>query len=178
MINIVYFNGKVKDLKKFTNILTNVKGKLVCCDIDNTLANVNAQLLKAGYNISQYPNPALNQDFWTSYEGLDILIKAQKIKNTSKILDVLDELGADIFFATSRNIRLKELTRKWIDKQKIWNFHEIYFTVSKHILEADIYIEDDPIQISKLLSIGKPVLIPSWQYNQGFENKNAIYFNI
>ncbi|MFU0783686.1 MAG: hypothetical protein ACFWT2_11600 [Thermoanaerobacterium thermosaccharolyticum] len=178
MTNIVYFNGKVKDLKKFIKILTNIKGKLICCDIDNTLANVNAQLLKAGYDISQYPNPALNQDFWVSYSGLELLIKAQKIKNTCKILDVLEELGADIFFATSRDIRLKQLTRKWIDKQKIWNFHEIYFTASKHILEADVYIEDDREQISKLLSIGKPVLIPSWTYNQGFENKNAIYFNI
>lgn len=178
MINIMYFNGKVKDLRKFTNILTNVKGKLICCDIDNTLADVNTQLKKAGYDTSQYPNPALNDDFWTSYEGLDILIKAQKIKNTSKILNVLDELGADIFFSTSRDIRLKQLTRKWIEKQKIWNFHEIYFTASKHILEADVYVEDDPQQISKLLSIGKPVLIPQWQYNQGFDNENAIYFNI
>lgn len=178
MINIMYFSGKVKDLRKFTNILTNVKGKLICCDIDNTLADVNTQLKKAGYDISKYPNPVLDQDFWTSYEGLDILIKAQKIKNTCKILDVLDELGADVFFATSRDIRLKTLTRKWVEKQKIWNKHAIYFTASKHILEADVYIEDDPQQISKLLSIGKPVLIPSWRYNQGFESKNAIYFNI
>lgn len=178
MINIMYFNGKVKDLRKFTNILTNVKGKLICCDIDNTLANVNAQLKKAGYDVSQYPNPELKEDFWTSYEGLDILIKAQKIKNTSKILDVLDELGADIFFATSRDIRLRELTKKWIEKNGIYNEHTIYFTATKHILEADIYIEDNPEQISKLLSIGKPVLIPSWQYNQGFEGENAIYFNI
>ncbi|MEG6569110.1 5' nucleotidase, NT5C type [Thermoanaerobacterium thermosaccharolyticum] len=178
MTNIMYFNGKVKDLKKFTSLLTNVKSKLVCCDIDNTLANVNAQLLKAGYDTSQYPNPALNDDFWTSYEGFEILIKAQKIKNTSKILDVLDELGADIFFATSRDMRLKELTRKWIEKNGIYNEHTIYFTATKHILEADIYIEDNPEQISKLLSIDKPVLIPSWQYNQGFDNENAIYFNI
>lgn len=178
MINIMYFSGKVKDLRKFTNILTNVKGKLICCDIDNTLADVNTQLKKARYDISKYPNPVLDQDFWTSYEGLDILIKAQKIKNTCKILNVLDELGADIFFATSRDIRLKELTRKWIEKQDIYNEHAIYFTASKHILEADVYLEDDPQQISKLLSIGKPVLIPSWQYNQGFDNENAIYFNI
>ncbi|MBE0069231.1 5' nucleotidase, NT5C type [Thermoanaerobacterium thermosaccharolyticum] len=178
MINIMYFSGKVKDLRKFTNILTNVKGKLICCDIDNTLADVNTQLKKAGYDISKYPNPVLDQDFWTSYEALQMFIKAQKIKNTCKILDVLEELGADIFFATSRDIKLKQLTRKWIDKQGIWNFHEIYFTVSKHILEADVYVEDDPEQISKLLSLGKPVLIPSWQYNQGFDNENAIYFNI
>ncbi|SNX54223.1 hypothetical protein [Thermoanaerobacterium sp. RBIITD] len=178
MLNIMYFSGKVKDLQKFTSLLTNVKGKLICCDIDNTLADINTQLLKAGYNISQYPNPVLNEDFWTSYEGLDILIRAKKIKNTSKILDVFNGLGADVFFATSRNIRLRELTRKWIEKQGIYNKHAVYFTASKHILEADVYLEDDPQQISKLLSIGKPVLIPSWQYNQGFDSENAIYFNI
>jgi hypothetical protein len=178
MVSIIYFNGKVKDFKRFTSLLTNIKGKLVCCDIDNTLADINTQLLRAGHDISKYPNPALNQDFWTSYVGLDILNKAKKIRSTSKILSTFDKLGADVFFATSRDIKLRELTRRWIERQKIYNKHTIYFTATKNILEADVYIEDNPNEITKLLSTGKPVLIPSWRYNQGFDDENAIYFNI
>lgn len=176
MKNITYFSGKVKDAMKFSKVLTQVKRKLICVDIDNTIANTNKELEKLGYDTSIYPNPKLNEDFWHSYDGLNCLINAEPIIKTIKITDNLHELGAEIFIATSRNRELANLTYSWLIKNRI--VANVYFTSNKLQLDADIYFEDDPAVINQLLSRNKTVIIPAWEYNTGYEHENAIYFNI
>jgi hypothetical protein len=157
-------------------ILTLSKGKIVCVDIDNVVADVNAQLALKGYDISVYPNPELTYDFWRTYEGLDILYKARKIQSTCEILQALDNAGAEIYFATGRDFALKELTESWLQNNGIWNGDEVYFSTSKHFLDADIYIEDDPFQIARIISTQKPVIIPEWEYNKDFADFSNVYY--
>ena len=116
---IAYFSGKIIDFIKFTELLTKIENRLVCCDIDNTLINVNLQLKAKGHDITQYPNPKLCQDFWESYEGLDILAKSQHIKNTIKMLNVFYMNNAEVFLATGRSPKLKDFTCRQIKKIKI-----------------------------------------------------------
>lgn len=185
MEKLTYFNGKIKDAKNFLNLLEKLeifftqqnKGKFVCVDLDNTFVNTNKELKKRGYDISVYPHPELTEDFWLTYEGLDVLIKAKPIKTTFLIFDTLyKNFNAEIFFTTSRNERLKDLTYAWMLKNRIEA--NIYFTKNKLQLDADIYIEDDPAVIRELLINNKTVLIPTWEYNKDIEHPNAIHFNI
>ncbi|MDI3519238.1 MAG: hypothetical protein PWQ34_1385 [Caldanaerobacter sp.] len=178
MKQVAYFSGKVKDLPKFLNLLYNAEGKIVAFDIDNTLINVNKRLEEIGYNTVLYPNPKLTENFWTTVEGTNILLGAEPILSSLKLLITFLNLGAEVVFATSRSMELKSLTERWVEKY--FPGFEVYFTKEKHLLKADIYLEDDPQQIQKLLSLNKTVLIPEWPYNLGlFETfKNAIYYSI
>ncbi|MDP9750388.1 5' nucleotidase, NT5C type [Thermoanaerobacter pentosaceus] len=178
MKQVAYFSGKVKDLPKFLNLLYNVKGKIIAFDVDNTLINVNKRLEEIGYSTVLYPNPELTEDFWTTVEGASILLGAEPIPSSLKLLTTFINLNAEVVFVTSRSRELKSLTERWAEKY--FPGIEVYFTKEKYQLDADIYVEDDPHQIQKLIFLNKTVLIPKWPYNlnlfKGFEN--AIYYNI
>ncbi|MBT1280266.1 HAD family acid phosphatase [Thermoanaerobacter sp. CM-CNRG TB177] len=178
MKQVAYFSGKVKDLPKFLNLLYSVEGKIIAFDIDNTLINVNKRLEEMGYNTVLYPNPELTEDFWTTVEGTSILLGAEPIPGSLKLLTTFINLGAEVVFVTSRNRELKFLTEKWAEKY--FPGIEVYFTKEKHRLDADIYVEDDPVQIKQILNTNKLVLIPKWPYNLDlFETfENAVYYNI
>ncbi|HHW56447.1 MAG TPA: hypothetical protein GXX15_02015 [Clostridia bacterium] len=176
MEQIVYFSGKVKELNKFLKMLYTIHGKIVAVDIDNTLINVNKELKKTGYNINLYPNPELTEDFWVSEEGINILFNAGLIPTTTKFIATFITLGAEVVFVTSRNLKLKALTEEWV--RKYFPGFEVYFTKEKHLLDADIYCEDDPQQIQKLISLNKTVIIPEWPYTKDFRvYKNAILYS-
>ncbi|HHY79084.1 MAG TPA: hypothetical protein GX516_01745 [Thermoanaerobacter sp.] len=178
MEQIVYFSGKVKELNKFLRMLYTIPGKIVAVDIDNSLINVNKELERLGYDINLYPNPELTEDFWTSREGVDILLNAELISITVNFAASFIKLGAEVVFVTSRSEELKLLTEEWL--QKYFPGFEVYFTKEKHLLDADIYLEDDPQQIQKIISLNKTVLIPEWPYNRDLFKvfEKAIYYNI
>ena len=178
MKQVAYFSGKVKDLPKFLNLLYNVKSRIVAFDIDNTLINVNKRLEEIGYNTVLYPNPELTEDFWTTVEGTSILLGAEPIPSSLKLLTTFINLDAEVVFVTGRSRELKSLTEKWAEKY--FPGIEVYFTKEKHQLDADVYVEDDPVQIKQILTINKLVLIPRWPYNRDlFEVfENAIYYHI
>ncbi|MGH2331798.1 hypothetical protein [Thermoanaerobacter mathranii] len=182
-MNPVFFKGNIKNAKKFTNLLERLameaksKTKLVCVDIDNTLANVNAELKKLGYDISIYPNPYIDKNFWLNFEGQMLLFNAEIIKTTSAIINsIYNNFDVEIFFATARPLELIDITYAWLIKNNILS--EIYFTQNKVQLDADIYIEDDPVTIETLLKNGKTVLIPRWKYNSHIEHPLAIHYSI
>ncbi|SHF76846.1 hypothetical protein SAMN02746089_02524 [Caldanaerobius fijiensis DSM 17918] len=176
MKSIAYFCGKVKYAKKFTSLLETAQGKIVVCDIDNTVADVNGVLRRLGYDTSVYPNPELNDDFWLSFKGVEILMKAKPFVNTLYMVVGLQNAGAEVCFATARNRYLMPATYIWLARNGVKS-DTVYFTPDKLSLEGDVYVEDDPAQIKRLLSAGKTVLIPEQFYNKGIEHKNAIYFN-
>ncbi|ERM91244.1 hypothetical protein O163_11470 [Caldanaerobacter subterraneus subsp. yonseiensis KB-1] len=178
MKGLIYFSGRIKDLDKFMKLLYTMDKKIVAVDIDNTLVNVNGELEKRGYDINIYPHPDLTEKFWESLEGIKILYNAKPIISTIKTVNTFINFGAEVVIVTSRNIKLKKLTEDWIKR-----YHEgepkIYFTKEKHQLDADIYVEDDPAQITKLITLGKTVVIPEWPYNQQFKDiNNTIYYKI
>jgi antitoxin component YwqK of YwqJK toxin-antitoxin module len=182
-MNPVFFKGNIKNAKKFTNLLERLameaksKTKLVCVDIDNTLANVNAELEKLGYDISIYPNPYIDKNFWLNFEGQMLLLNAEIIKTTLAIISsIYTNFNIEIFFATTRPLDLIDITYAWLIKNNILS--EVYFTQNKLQLDADIYIEDDPAVIETLLKNNKTVLVPRWEYNSHIEHPLAIHFSI
>jgi len=178
MKQLVYFSGKIKELDKFLKILSTITGKIIAFDIDNTLINVNKELQRLGYDISSYPNPALTEDFWVHEEGINILFSADLIPTTTKFVATFSMLNAEIVFVTSRSPRLKTFTENWV--KKYFPGFEVYFTKEKYQLDADIYVEDDPRQIQKLISLNKTILVPEWPYNQNLFKglKNVIYYKV
>jgi len=183
-MNKIYFKGDVKNAKKFNSLLEsleietqNKKTKLVCVDIDNTLANVNNELKKLGYDINIYPNPFIDNDFWLNFEGQMLLFNAELIKTTLAILNTLyHNFDVEIFFATSRPLDLIDITYAWLIKNNI--MADVYFTKNKPQLDADIYIEDEPTTIEKLINLQKTVLVPKWPYNAHIESPLAIHYDI
>ena len=177
MEHIVYFSGKIKELHKFLKLLQKIDGKIIAVDIDNTLVNVNENLEKWGYDITVYPNPQLSENFWISVKGFEILFSSRFIPITISFIKSFTELGAEVVFVTSRSRELEKYTKDWAEKH-LPGF-EVYFTKEKHLIDADIYVEDDPYQIQKLISLNKTVLVPEWPYNQLFKtSENVIYYKI
>jgi len=178
MKQIIYFSGKIKELDKFLKILYTVNGKIVAFDIDNTLINVNKEIQRLGYDINSYPNPTLTEDFWVYEEGINILFNAAFVPTTIKFIATFSTLNAEIVFVTSRSPKLKTFTENWI--KKYFPGFEVYFTKEKYQLDADIYVEDDPRQIQKLISLNKTILVPEWPYNQNLFKglKNVIYYKV
>jgi len=178
---MLFFSGKVKYQSKFLPLLSNVKDKTVCIDIDNTLANVNAELISRGYDISQYPNPKLKDNFWKTDHGKRILLDAQPIKNTIRIAHTLINMGANPIFATKRSTALTAITYKWFQKhiKPIWGKSSVFYSQNKVSLNADIYFEDNPAEILEMLKAGKTVFTPTWSYNDSiFQAPRLIYYNI
>lgn len=182
-MNKVFFKGDVKNAKKFTNLLeklaveTKAKTRLVCVDIDNTLANVNKELNKLGYDINIYPNPFIDKKFWLNFEGQMLLFNAELITTTLAIINsIYTNFNTEIFFATARPLELMDITYAWLIKNNILG--EVYFTENKLQIDADIYLEDDPFIIEKLLENQKTVLIPKWSYNRHIEHTSAIHYDI
>lgn len=151
--------------------------KRACVDIDNTLLDVNT-LVKEKYHIDDvekiYPHPRLDEKFFTSSEGIRVLSSARPIPGTLRILGKLLSIGTEIVFATSRPPQLKDIT-VW-QLKKLGLRGRLVFTKDKRRIEADIYVEDDPQQILKLLNAGKHVLSPAWDYNSGYKHPKHVRY--
>lgn len=175
---MLYFSGKAKDILKYIELLKYSKGKTICCDIDNTLANTNKMLKQKGYDIDNYPVIGVNKDFWTDKKGIEILFYAEVIRPTAKMLKTFEQYGAKIVFATTRESVLDTLTKNWFRMNGILGDIQIHFVKSKNEVKADIYFEDNPEDIEQLLSAGKKVIIPTWKYNEGIDTDNTIHIYV
>lgn len=187
MMNI-FFAGKNTEYRKYLNLLKKVDRKIVCVDIDNTICDTNSELAKLGlFDVTKYPAP-IPEDFWTSEKGLGIYSTARPIKNTLRIAATLASLGATVTIATKRPPSALATTLNWFIKNKIPQIFypqdqavpQIMFVNTKLEAEADIYIEDDPTEIQKLIDNNKIVLVPEWHYNVNLMSLNPqlIYFEI
>lgn len=185
MLNI-FFSGKNTDYRKFLELIKKVEGKIVCVDIDNTICDTNNELKKAGFDTDHYPAP-IPQDFWISEEGKKIFINAKPIKNTLRIAATLASMGAIVTIATKRSPSTLATTITWFLENNIPQIFypqdqmipHIMFVQNKLEAEADIYIEDDPAEIQKLLKARKTILIPEWTYNKNLpQNQQLIYYNV
>jgi hypothetical protein len=180
-IDGLYFNGKAKELKKYFDLIANIKsGKLktIACDIDNTVCNVNEILYEKGYDIGHYPNPNLTRDFWLSKDGVEVIFHAKPIKPVLKFAKTLAVAGGSVHFCTSRYEELDTVTYSWLRRNKIRISEDIQFTQRKATLDADIYIEENPLEIEYLSRLNKIVIVPTWDYNKHLEGDNIIHIYI
>jgi uncharacterized HAD superfamily protein len=164
------------DISRYLSVMSNIRRKIVCVDIDNTIANTNTELERMGHDVKKYPNPKLGEDFWFSREGLTVLTKAEPIRETMSVVRLMDKLGAEIIFATARHIALARITEEWLARYRLAK--PVFYVHSKLLAEADVYIEDSPAEIRRLLQAGLTVLVPEWPYNNSFDSSNLIHYMI
>lgn len=164
---------ELKNFGVFLDILSTAKGKIVCIDLDNTLVNVNDQLKAQGYSIRRYP-AKLPHNFWKTQTGIKILRDAQPIPETIALINLFRGAGAEIIFGTARDIEHREITEKWLARHCLEG--EVYYVPNKAILEADIYVDDSPQEIERLVRIGAKVIVPEWPYNRQITDRNIISY--
>jgi hypothetical protein len=165
-----------EELNSAVHLLRSTAGKIVCVDIDNTLANINAELKKMGYRIDRYPNKELNRDFWFGYDGQSAMIKAKPITETLALTEYISAMQAEVVLATARHPALAKMTEDWLARYGL--VYPVFYVHNKLLVEADVYIEDNPAEIKALLKADRSVFVPEWPYNAGIRHKNIIHYTI
>lgn len=159
---------------RYMRVMSGISGKIVCVDIDNTIANTNEELARMGYNTNRYPAKEINGEFWFSRDGLAALVKAKPIRETLSIIKLMEKMKAEVVFATARHIALAHTTENWLAQYQLSK--PVFYVHNKLLVEADVYIEDSPAEIEGLIKVGKTVLVPEWPYNAGIRHKNIIHY--
>jgi hypothetical protein len=165
-----------EELNSAVHLLRSTAGKIVCIDIDNTLANTNAELKRMGYCTDKYPNKKLNEDFWFGYDGQSAMVKAKPITETLSLAEYISAMQAEVVLATTRHPALAKITEDWLTRYRL--VYPVFYVHNKLLIEADVYIEDNPAEIKTLLRADRPVFIPEWPYNAGIRHKNVIHYTI
>lgn len=150
------------------------KPKTICIDIDNTIFDVNTELIKIGYSHAGkiYPIPDIQKNFFCTPEGIKILTNAEIIKQTATMLNYIREKGYSIVFATTRPAFLREKTLIQLKNIGRLSGETLYMLQDKTEVPADLFIEDDPWQIIRLLKSKRNVVAPEWEYNKFITSSN------
>jgi 5'(3')-deoxyribonucleotidase len=164
-----------KDVQRLFKVITGIAKKIVCVDIDNTLANVNLEIEKLGFSINRYP-AKIKENFWVAHDGLSILKNAQPIQETLSLVRLLERMEAEVVFATARSPELADVTEHWLIRHQLTG--PVFYVHNKILVEADVYIEDSPLEIERLLDMDRIVLIPEWPYNRKVAHKNSISYKV
>lgn len=140
-------------------------------DIDNTIANLNAELLRR-YSISLnvYPSPELPEGFFATPQGMEVLEQAEALPGAVEALRALSQWGHEIFYITSRPPLTMTLTRKWLESRNFprgaINFvprgRKAFYAQACNI---DLFFEDDPREVAELAGVVPWVCVPAWPYN-------------
>lgn len=140
-------------------------------DIDNTLANTNAELINLGIDISVYPS-SIPASFWG--DGF-LFQKAKPIPTTIQLVKYLSQYFP-LVYITARDTKYGMITLKWLSEQKMLPFGVLVFSNGKpkgEIIKgfdcSVIHlIEDSPEEIESVLSLKRKthLYIPDWPYNR------------
>ncbi len=165
---------EIKGMDLFLNILSKARGKIIAVDIDNTLANVNRELIRLGYSIKKYP-AKLPRGFWETKDGIRLLQNARPIPETVALINLFRDAGAEVIYGTARSPIMRDITESWLISNGLEG--EVFYVHNKTLIEADIYVEDSPQEIKRILKLGAKVIVPEWPYNRAF-HKNVINYRI
>lgn len=146
-------------------------------DIDNTVANLNEDLVRR-YNVSLdvYPSPDLPVGFFSTEEGLELLVRVKPLPGAAEVLRSLSRAGHEILYMTSRPVLAINFTREWL---KAWGFPRggIVFVPRgfKKMFAAcygiDVFFEDDPGEALGLQEVIGRVYMLQWPYNKSVESQ-------
>ncbi|CEP67143.1 5'(3')-deoxyribonucleotidase [Moorella glycerini] len=152
-------------------------------DICNTIANVNAEILRR-YDVSLevYPFPELPPDFFSTTEGLTLLARAKPLPGAVEVLGILSRLGHEIVYMTSRPILAIDLTREWLaahgfPRGSIVFLPRGYKKVFAAHYGIGLFFEDDPIEAAELQEAVGQVYMPAWPYNKNVKGRYIKRFN-
>lgn len=148
--------------------------KIFFVDIDNTLANVNAQLVQLGIDTSFYP-AKVPEGLWNE----NIFKYAEPIAPVINFVRAVN-IHYEIVYLTARKEVYHEATLLWLKEHKLPLSPIIHtngrkkgefirlFSQTETVVGA---IEDSPQEINSMRSAKKDLIlyIPDWSYNRNLE---------
>jgi uncharacterized HAD superfamily protein len=146
-------------------------------DICNTIANVNAEILKC-YHVSLdvYPFPELPAGFFSTTEGLTLLARAKPLAGAVEVLKNYALHGHEIIYITSRPVIAANITREWLavhgfPRGSIVFLPRGYKKVFAAHYGIGLFFEDDPIEAAGLQEAVGQVYMPAWPYNRNVKGR-------
>lgn len=178
----------------------NVHYMIIGVDIDDTSGGYIAAFRKSvgahhGFeeaeHLTHLPDPTdyhfsswksiIGEDFRT-YHGRaveeGIYATMDVFPDASKYLWKLHEDGHRIVFITSRFVNHRQHARVitdtaiWLDKHDL-PYDDIMFLRDKHIVQADVFVDDSPSKVEALRAAGREVIVFDASYNQDLEGPRA-----
>ncbi len=171
----------MKDILKGERV-KEMRRKIIFVDIDNTLANTNAQLERLGIDISAYP-ANVPSELWSK----DIFKSAEPIEPVINFVNAIHP-HYKIVYLTAREGIYHELTLHWLEKNNLpiapivhtngrdkGQFIQIFSSTEK-VVGA---IEDSPHEINSMIDAKEDLLlfVPDWEYNRHLEKGIRILLN-
>lgn len=146
-------------------------------DICNTIANVNAEILRR-YDVSLevYPFPELPPGFFSTPEGLTLLARAKPLPGAATVLEDYALHGHEIIYITSRPSIAANITQEWLTAHGFPRGSIVFLPRGyKKVLAAHygigLFFEDDPIEASGLQEAVGQVYMPAWPYNRNVKGR-------
>ncbi|MDK2816243.1 MAG: hypothetical protein PWR22_872 [Moorella sp. (in: firmicutes)] len=146
-------------------------------DICNTIANVNAEILRS-YDVSLdvYPFPELPAGFFSTTEGLTLLARAKPLAGAAEVLKNYALHGHEIIYITSRPVIAANITREWLaahgfPRGSIVFLPRGYKKVFAAHYGIGLFFEDDPIEAAGLQEAVCQVYMPVWPYNRNVKGR-------
>ncbi|MCR4441935.1 MAG: hypothetical protein NUV48_07240 [Peptococcaceae bacterium] len=151
---------------------------MICFDICNTVANVNP-LVKARFGGDRYRILPIPEDFWTSAEGLSIFRDAEPLDHAAQTVNRLAAVYGGVTYVTSRPKRSELVTRSWLKCHGFPKGEVIFCSREEKIRvlqekKPSLIAEDDPVVVKGLKSLGVPILVYQWEYNEGIRGDRII----
>lgn len=184
-------NGKVND--KEANSLN--KGSMtICIDIDGTMIDpyffVPYLNRLNGVDIKNDDYKSINwidiygDKFQSLYRDFDTIFsyvykEAKILPDVYKTIKYFEKSGHNVYYVTARSKKIDQITKEWIaknglDPEKVISMGSKDKVNIAKKLGCDVFIEDDPGNVKKLLDAGFNVIILDTNYNKSIVGKNLI----
>lgn len=147
--------------------------QVMVVDICNTLANVNEQLERLGFDIRQYPAAVPGEVF---HKG-DVFLKANPINETIFMLRMM-AIRYEVVYLTARSFSSREITLQWLEKHDCpsgrvhhtlgYKKGDFFRHFMKSGMKVEAVFEDSPQEIESIRTVAPDVkiYIPRWHYNE------------
>ena len=151
---------------------------MICFDICNTLAAVNP-LVIARFGGDRHRMLPIPEDFWASAEGLAIFRDAEPLAHAAQAVNRLAAVYGGVTYVTSRPERSELVTRSWLNRHGFPKGEVIFCSREEKIRvhlekKPSLVAEDDPLVVKGLMSLGVPILVYQWGYNEGIRGDRII----
>lgn len=184
------------ELKEIMEIESSEDKKTIGIDIDGTLIDpyffipyLN-KLLGQNMTIDRYTSINWNDTYGPEHQDVykDFDIKytyvykeAELLPGAKETIDELIENGNKIFYITARDVRIEDVTKKWMSDNGL-DSNAVFSIGSKRKkaeiaskLKCEWIIEDDPYNAEMLLDAGFKVILFDTNYNQWVTNNGNLY---
>lgn len=88
-------------------------------------------------------------------------------------IDRLRANGHEVKFITNRPPEAEQATYDWLDRSP-WPWAKLHIRADKHMVRADVYVDDTPAMVELLVENGKKVIVFDQPWNQEVEQGGPV----